>query len=155
MRRRPLGHNLLEMIIACFIFSTVAIGLTTVWIQHSRTMERAGGRMVGQFLANEIMEECIAAGYDKVDALVGARPDMVMKEVVRDAPKAVTYTATVEVSPATTPDGLAIKVVKVTVYWDEQSFSTTARTDAAGRDVMLKGSVDYQCQLAQSGGPAP
>ena len=72
MRKAPRagsGHNLLEMIIATFIFSTVLLGLTSVWMQHSRVMERAGGRLVGQFLANQLMEECIAAGYDLVSNL--------------------------------------------------------------------------------------
>lgn len=136
---RPRGHNLLEMILATFIFSTVALGTTAVWIQHSRVMNKSGGRLVGQFLANELMEECLAAGYDSVDTLAGTRPDIVMEETVRDADKSVTYYPSVvlDPKPPDTSGVLQMRTVTVRVEWDEQE----------GR-----GFVEYQSQLAKAGG---
>ena len=144
MRRRVRGHNLLEMIIACFIFSTVAIGLTTVWIQHSRTMMRAGGRMVGQFLANQVMEECIAAGWDSVDTFDPNTADgaptvgtpINMNEIVRDSNKVTVYTPSVNVERTTMAGGIEVKMVTVRVEWDEQE----------GR-----GWIEYSSQLVESG----
>lgn len=129
------GHNLLEMILAAFIFSTVALGTTAVWIQHSRVMAQSGGRLVGQFLANQLMEECIAAGYDSVGTLTGPRPEIVMNEIVRDVNKSVTYVPTVTVVEPT--GALTMRLVTVRVEWDEQN----------GR-----GFVEYESQLAQAGG---
>ncbi len=137
---RPRGHNLLEMILATFIFSTVALGTTAVWIQHSRVMNKSGGRLVGQFLANELMEECLAAGYDSVDTLAITRPEIEMREIVRDAEKVTLYQPTITVADLSIPGpsgNLTPKLVTVRVEWDEQE----------GR-----GFVEYQSQLAEAGG---
>ena len=146
------GHNLLEMIIACFIFTTVAVGLTAVWIQHSKAMEFAGSRLVGQFLANQLMEECIAAGYDTVDELGGPRPDFVMNEIVRSENKTVIYQATITIVPMDGASGHPIapiattgsptdpfpKEVTVKVEWDQQNG---------------KGEIEYKSVLASNGAP--
>lgn len=146
MRKAPRagsGHNLLEMIIATFIFSTVLLGLTSVWMQHSRVMERAGGRLVGQFLANQLMEECIAAGYDLVSNLAtnpASPPEpLELSETMRGIKKDVEYRPTITVvdTPVPGSPNARMKLVTVRVEWDEHNGT---------------GWIDYTSQLTESGG---
>lgn len=117
------GHNLLEMVVACFIFLTISTGLVGVWISMAKEMGLANSRLVGQHLAEQVMEECVAAGYKNVDALNGARPDIVMKEVDRDTEQRFTYKVTVAVTPmgagAVVGPTQQWKVVKVNVAWHD------------------------------------
>lgn len=129
---RPAGHNLLEMIVAVFIFSFVAIGVVGVWVMHYRTMERANGRLAAQFLASELVEQCVAAGWQGVDHLQESPEVFTLKETVRDVPKEVEYTSEVLVL-ARTP---RLKEVTVKVLWREQGKT---------------GKLEYKTLLAKNG----
>ncbi len=138
MRRRLIrGHNLLEMIIACMLFVSVTTSLVMVWVYHSRTMEKSGGRLVGQFLAHQLMEECLAAGHEAVGTLTGPQQPILLTERVRGVEKTVEYFPEITVSGATV-DGEVMRQVRVRVEWYE----------SGGR-----GSVEYSSLLAPVGGP--
>lgn len=124
MKRRRRGHNMLEMMMACFIFLTISTALTGVWISLSRQQNLANSRLVGQHLAEQVMEECIAAGYKNVDSLTGPRPNITMNEIDRDTVQVFSYTVVVTVYP--TGDGAVVadpgqtwKVVTVKVTWHD------------------------------------
>lgn len=120
MRYAHAGHSLLEMILAAFLFSSVAIGILAVWVMQHKAITKSGNVLVAQYLGERLMEECIAARYDGVDSLAGTTPDMVLAEVVKGETKTVTYKGTIEVQPITVnsdvPDDT--KLVTVTVTWD-------------------------------------
>lgn len=119
------GHSLLEMIIASFAFAVVAIGVVAVWASHLRVMSRASGKLMGQFLAKQQMEECLAAGFDGVDTFHGIDEIVTLQETVRDAERISQYRSEVKVTPRfsdpslTDPDDLDLKEVVVTVSWRE------------------------------------
>jgi hypothetical protein len=116
------GHNMLEMMIACFIFVTIATALTGVWISLAKDQGLASSRLVAQHLAEQVMEECIAAGYKNVDSLMGPRPNITMNETDRGNVQTFTYGVVVTVYPtgagAVVADpGQTWKVVTVKVFW--------------------------------------
>ena len=117
------GHNLLEMVIACFVFLTIATGLAGLWIQLAKEMGVANSKLVGQHLAEQVMEECIGAGYTNIDSFNGPRPNIIMNEVDRGAVQQFTYQVTVSVTPmgvgAVISATEAWKVVKVRVQWHD------------------------------------
>ncbi len=122
MKRR--GHNMLEMMIACFIFVTISTALTGVWISLAKDQGLASSRLVAQHLAEQVMEECIAAGYKNVDSLAGTRPNITMNETDRDAVQTFSYGVVVTVFPtgpgAVVADpGQTWKVVTVKVSWHD------------------------------------
>jgi Tfp pilus assembly protein PilV len=71
-RRHTSGHNLLEAIIAGFIFAVVTVALMGVWDMQFKAMLKSKETAVASFLAEQIMEECIAAGYEEVGNLYPA-----------------------------------------------------------------------------------
>ncbi len=132
MRSAQSGHNLLEMIVAVFIFSFVAIGVVSIWVMHYKSMEKANGRLAAQFLASELTEQCVAAGWQGVDTLQGSPENFTLKETVRDVPKEVQYTSAVLVENRTP----RLKEVTVRVLWRE-----------SGRT----GKLEYKSLLAKNG----
>lgn len=130
MRKAPLGHNLLEMMVACFIFLTIVTGLTGVWISLAKDQNLANSRLVAQHLAEQVMEECIAAGYKNVDSLTVGRPPITMNEVDRGNVQVFTYRVQVSVYPmgagAVVADpGQTWKVVTVRVSWHDATGDST------------------------------
>ena len=99
------------MIIATMIFLTASTGLTYLWIQYARSMSLASSQLVGQFIGEELMEECMAARYQLVDGLAGTNT-VTMTEVVRGETKNVDYTTNVTVNVSG-----GVKVVTVDVSW--------------------------------------
>ena len=64
--RRKSGHNLLEMMVATMIFATAMISIATVYQYIAIAAAKARVRMMGQYLAKGLMEECVAAKYYNV-----------------------------------------------------------------------------------------
>jgi len=109
---------MLEMIIATFVFLIASLGLAGVWMQHSKAMGLASSRLIAQHLGQEQMEECLAAKFENVDGYAGARPPVVMNEVIRDKPHTATFSLVVTVAPEDPVEHW--KVVTVTVSWRDQ-----------------------------------
>lgn len=116
MRPRPRGHNLLEMILACFLFLVASMGLCGVWMQHSKAMGLASCRLMAQHLGQATMEDCIGAQYANVDRLVG-QTTIGMNEVIRDKPISSSYVLNVTVTNDVVQNW---KVVRVLVKWHDQ-----------------------------------
>ena len=49
------GFNLLEVIVAAFIFSVVSVAFLGVWGQQARAMEKSRHIMVANFLAEQLI----------------------------------------------------------------------------------------------------
>lgn len=61
---RSRGFNLLEMLIAGFIFSLASIFMVGVWGTHYRSVSKSRHRIVANFIAESTIERAIADGYD-------------------------------------------------------------------------------------------
>ena len=74
-RRSISGHNLLEAIIAGMLFAAVTVSLMGVWDIQFKAMLKSKETAVASFLAERIMEECVAAGFENVEGLYPQDPD--------------------------------------------------------------------------------
>lgn len=131
------GFNLLEVTVAAFIFSVVAISFVGVWGQQVRALEKSRHVMVATFLAEELIEESMTKGYeqskvtDPADPTTSELDPIEMSHYNRDPQGVwqemkVFYTATRVVKEykdpdpsATDPDKDKIKQVIVTVKWED------------------------------------
>lgn len=69
MKRGGRGFNLLEVILACFLFALIVVFSVSVWITHYKAIGKSRYDMLGMYLATQKIEECIAKGYS------GAAPE--------------------------------------------------------------------------------
>jgi type II secretory pathway pseudopilin PulG len=58
------GFNLLEVVIAAFLFSTIAVAFLGVWGMQARGLEKSRHKLVATMLAEQIVEEAMAEGYE-------------------------------------------------------------------------------------------
>lgn len=129
-----MGFNLLEVVIAAFIFSAVSISFVGVWGQQVRALEKSRHVMVATFLAEQLIEESMANGYERsrvTEPPVGEGPEEIIIPMITEtrdprnhdnwieAP--VTYTATREVLQIGDPDDDRLKQVVVTVTWEDST----------------------------------
>lgn len=118
-QNRSSGHTLLEMILAAILFSTVAVGILSVWTMQHKAITKSGNVLVAQYLGERLMEECLAAKYDGVDSLAGPTPDMNLNEVVKGITKTTVYRGNIAVSNLPVSTGINNgKLVVVTVTWE-------------------------------------
>ena len=62
-RRR--GFNLLEVVIAAFIFSVSAVAFLGIWGLQARSVEKSRHRLVATLLAEQLAEDSLEAGYER------------------------------------------------------------------------------------------
>lgn len=133
-RQRSRGFNLLEVTIAAFIFSVVSISFIGVWGQQVRAMEKSRHVMVATFLAEELIEESMAKGYEQsklTDPAEGPEEiPIVLTHEARDPSNRdqwnqmeVEYKATRLVRTYRDPDQDKLKQVIVKVTWEDTTKS--------------------------------
>lgn len=128
------GFNLLEVVIAAFIFSASCIAFLGVWGQQVRALEKTRHRLVANFLAEDLIEESMAAGYQKTHVTDADHPaqleDIKMKISTRGpSSKGLEDWEEIEVlyhvSREVTIFGVAgkdkLKQVVVKVTWDDST----------------------------------
>lgn len=127
------GFNLLEVVIAAFIFSVSAIAFIGVWGMQVRGLEKSRHTLVATFLAEEIVEQAMADGYERT-----APTTMPLDEVPYDIDTeslnpttgvwerhSVTYVTTMQVTeidgedPNTDIDDDKVKQILVRVTWED------------------------------------
>lgn len=125
---RPKGFNLLEVVIAAFIFSVVSISFVGVWGQQVRALEKSRHVMVATFLAEELIEESMSQGYERSKDSVTAgeieADDILMTTETRNPRNPeqwdsveVKYHYTREIKLIGDPDDDKLKQVIVRVSW--------------------------------------
>lgn len=120
-RRYNRGHNLLEAIIAGIIFSVVAVFLMGIWDMQFKAMLKSKETAIASFLAERVMEECIAAGFDGVDELYDGEPkEIVVHSRTKKGESDTTYTFDVKINepPYEHPDSTQKTVVVIVSYSD-------------------------------------
>ncbi len=121
MRPSFRGFNLLEVVLAGFLFATVTSSLVGVWITYARATAAGRTMLVANHLAQNVMEQQLALGW----AAVALPPDpdrkFTLVQVVGDSEIPVDYFYSVEVED-TSEEGnvtaLSLKRITVTVEWD-------------------------------------
>lgn len=127
MQRR--GFNLVECLIACSLISAMSIALFGVWEMHSKGAATSRDYIVGSALAEQEMENCLSRGY----TVANDSADYGVNHTVENVSLVRTYHVKAEVFPIYTwPDsGLpapppapstitsGLKIVNVTVYWED------------------------------------
>ena len=126
MRRKNSGHNLLETVLAGLIFAIVAVFLMGVWDMQFKAMLKSKETAIASFLAEKIMEECIAAGHDKVGDLYPTPEQFTVRSRTRAGESFATYTITVSppapLPPSTVPPANPdLKQVVVTVTYNDST----------------------------------
>ncbi len=107
------------MIIATVIFATVVTALTSVWIWYGKSVGMSRYVLVGSHLGEELIQQCVGAGYHHVDALITPTHEprkISMRTKMRGQSIEVVYRCVVKVK---TRDPL--KEVLVEVSWDNGS----------------------------------
>ncbi len=125
LRSRQWGHNLLEMILAVVIFSTISVFLLGIWNMHYQAMSKSRAVLVATYLGEQVMEECIAARFDLVDTLYPP-PPAVQELEVTSRTRAGEQTVIFEVMVSITPNGTSEKFVEVDVSWNGDTGRNTA-----------------------------
>lgn len=65
-KKRPSGHNLLEIILATMIFATVMLPLGMVFQYIATATAQTRTKLMGQYLCKGLMEKCLGAKYYNV-----------------------------------------------------------------------------------------
>lgn len=112
------GHSLLEAVLACMIFITVVTILTSVWMWYGSSVAASRYVLVGTQLGEELIEQCVAAGFEDVDQLQthGGTRDITMRTTMRGQQIEVVYRCGVEVDSPVSD----LKRVKVRVSWEDR-----------------------------------
>lgn len=113
------GHSLLEAILAAIIFAVVAVFLMGIWQMQFRGMLKSKETVVASFLAERVMEECVAAGFDRVELLYPEPVELEVRARTRAGEKRTSYKASVIVAPHSS-DPLQ-KFVSVTVTFRDST----------------------------------
>jgi type II secretory pathway pseudopilin PulG len=117
-KKQLFGFSLLEMVLACVIFSTCILLMTGVWATHNDAVGRTRMQMIGSHVAEQVLEEAIALGYknlpDPPHTLSG---DVSVDTIVRSKTQSAAYHWTRTIQPAGTLGQL--KSIQVLVEWQD------------------------------------
>ena len=135
-RTKQRAFNLLEVVIASFIFSAVAVAFLGVWGLQVRSLEKSRHRLVASLLAEEYIEQSMSDGFERTPlTAAGEEPfeeELVMETERRDprvaSPDDENAWQTIEVKYRIQREVIAfgddadkLKQVLVTVSWDDTS----------------------------------
>lgn len=63
------AFSLLEVVVSTFIFLTILGAMQGYWVTVSRMMEHSRARMAAGFVAEQLMEDILAKGYERADEI--------------------------------------------------------------------------------------
>lgn len=114
----PRGFNLLEMILASMVFTTIMVALLSIWSHNARTLHRDQNRIMAASIAENIMEAQLSLGF-KADDIPAT--DFDVTHFVDGAPSTVKFQYEVKVKDTSTgPESVALKECLVRVSWEEE-----------------------------------
>lgn len=129
MRLGKRGFNLLELVIGLMIFSTVSIALLGVWSSYYQMMGKSRSLLVATNLAQHIMEQQIALGWQSMDVPAGPGTILTMEQAVEGEITRVDYQYSVEVTDNSAPGSIGLKQVVVFVSWKDSSGRREVRAE--------------------------
>lgn len=125
------GFNLLEVIVASFLFAGISISFLGVWGMQVRAVEKSRHLLVATYLAEDIMETAISEGYEQLtvseDGPEELEPIVIINENRRKTGPAdqwdtqtASYRASMEVfEEGSEADGDRLRRIVVRVTWDD------------------------------------
>lgn len=117
-RSKRSAFNLLEMMLACMIFSTCIIMMSGVWVIHNSAVGRSRMLMIGTHVAEEVLQEAVALGYknlpDPPDSTTGT---VNVNTTLRSANVSTQYKWTRTIAVAGSLGQL--KSIQVVVEWQD------------------------------------
>ncbi len=125
------GHNLLEVVLASFILSTVLIFVAGLWAVYHQALGKSKDLLVATSLARSVLEEKMAAGYSALDSIVGTPVDskVVSHSQVRGRRVDVTYDVHFLATDSTALSGM--RRLSVTLDWEEPTGKRTLTYETA------------------------
>lgn len=128
MTGKKSGHNLLEVIIASFIFSVAALSFVGVWSHFYSAVTHSRNRIIGNALARGFLEEKIAWGYQACVPTGGpvAGAPIVVESEFRGRPSNCEFNSSYQVNDATT----TFRRVQVSVAWKDHTGQKDVRYEA-------------------------
>lgn len=140
-RRIPSGHSLLEAVLAAVIFAIISVFLMGVWDMQFKAMSKSKEMVVASYLAERVMEDCIAAGYkvmageDDFEPLYQVPVELKVRSRTRAGVREATYlaTATTEQHVNFPADPQLFVTVKVE-YTDSTGPNSVTYTTSLHRD---------------------
>ena len=122
MRSSKRAYSLAEVIVAAFVFITTVAGVLSVWTAHARGIAKARLSLVANQLGEEMMEECMAARYERVNELndppPNATPPIEVDFMIKDRPLVAKFYRSVTVSDLVPGE---IREVKVRIEWTDST----------------------------------
>ncbi len=122
MRKGTRGHNLIEMVMAVFLFATVLVGLISVWSTYSQAIGKSRSILVATYLGEQLMEGCIAAKYANIELFKASYPQTITTRAWIKGREVSTDYLTSVTTRDLSPD---MKAVVVTVEWKEKTAERT------------------------------
>lgn len=122
------AHNLLEVIIATFIFTTVVVLMISVWAIYHQALTQNKSRMLAMAVARSELESHIALGYTNLVPLFGTTvtTPYAFDSWIRG--RSVTLPIRAEFRAVDSAPRLAHLIV--TVYWKETTGDKNLTYDA-------------------------
>ena len=127
-RHRVSGFNLLEVVMASFLFSTLAVAFLGVWGMQVRATEKSRHKLVATLLAEQLAEEAMTKGYELMRKTEGPPEPLTipMETESRGANGEwtsipVTYTATTTVKEINDGPDDRLKQVIIEVTWSDST----------------------------------
>lgn len=125
--KRSRGFNLLEVVIASFIFSVSTIAFLGVWGMQARSIEKSRHKLVATLLAESLVEAVMQEGYEAtaVSTLPVDIEELPMETEIKD-PQGNWHTTTVIYEYTTTVteiggDDDRLKKVDISVTWEDST----------------------------------
>lgn len=127
--RKSRGFNLLEVVIAAFLFSTISVAFLGVWGMQARGLEKSRHSLVATMLAEQMVEEAMAEGYElvKVTEEEEAEPKVIEMGTESRSPTGewveikAKYTTSRSVKLVGDLDDDKLKLVTVKVTWEDST----------------------------------
>ena len=120
------GFNLLEVVIGAFLFSTIAVAFLGVWGMQARGLEKSRHSLVATMLAEQMVEEAMAEGYERAKITEGDPETGEIEMATESRSKSgewstipVRYTTEKTVTVIGDPDEDKLKLVTVKVNWED------------------------------------
>ncbi|MGE0492606.1 MAG: hypothetical protein AB7S38_25550 [Vulcanimicrobiota bacterium] len=122
--RRQSGHNLLEVVVAAFVFALLVLFASGLWAAYARAAVQSRDHLVATHLGRTVMEATVNQGYDSA---VGGGPYTLNMEVELDGQVTqIPYRYTVTVNE--TMPGLKTVTVAVSYSYQEKTTELSFET---------------------------
>lgn len=124
------GLSLLEVMVALAIFSTLVVSMISVWATHAQAVAKARYLLLGVFVAERTLEECISKGFVGVDQMATPAEGATVNLTTWRRGNPITVTYTYHVTVDTMPGPVMLKSIRVRVEWPDKPEPRTVEVES-------------------------